>query len=225
MNDSLLYLVAVSLIAFALPVFADKLGREYLIGLLPIYLLTGNVLAESFITFGPIITSYAIPIYASTFLITDILSERYGREESKRAVWLGFIGQIFFVIMLSLILYAPIMPEKKQALEAALGFMQRLILGSSAAYIISQFVDVWIFHEIKNRTGNKSKWLRNNVSTALSQLIDTAIFLGIAFYGHPPFETFSSWFLFVITTWIVKVIVAIIDTPFFYLATRNERNK
>lgn len=223
MTTTILFLLLVGAISFIVPLIVDRLGREYLVGLLPVFLLTGNVLAESFTSIGGMLTSFAIPIYAGTFLITDIISERYGREQAKRAVWLGFIGQMFFVAILYCILHAPVFPDKLKVLSDALGFMPKLILASGVAYIVSQFLDVWVFHKIRERTGGNHKWARNIGSTMVSQLVDTAIFLGIAFYGRPPTETFGAWFSFVLTTWAVKVTVALVDTPFFYLATRKER--
>lgn len=225
MNSTILFLLVITLVSFIVPFLVDKLGREYLVGLLPIFLLTGNILAESFTSIGFVITSFAIPVYAGTFLITDIISDRYGPDTAKRAVWLGFIGQIFFVVVLSIILAAPVFPDKLEGLKVTLGFMPRLIVASGIAYIVSQNLDVWIFHKIKDQTGNGKKYLRNLGSTIVSQFVDTSIFLGIAFYGRPPTETFKTWITFVISTWLVKVIVASIDTPFFYLATSNNDRK
>ena len=223
MVTTLLYLGIIGAISFTVPLLVDRFGREYLIGLLPIFLLTGNVLAESFTSLGPFLTSFAIPVYAGTFLITDIVSERYGIEQAKRAVWLGLIGQVFFVVILWCVLHAPVFPEKLDAIKGALEFMPSLILASCTAYFVSQFLDVWVFHKIREITGARHKWLRNVGSTAVSQLLDTAIFLGIAFYGRPPTDTIGAWVSFVLTTWIVKVAVAMLDTPFFYLATRNDK--
>lgn len=221
--NSILVFSIITLIVFLLPVLAGRLGREYLIALLPIYLLVGNVLAESFTEIFGILTSFAIPIYAGTFLITDIISEKFGVKEAKRAVWLGIIAQVFLVIVVALILSSDVVPYKKDVLEAAFGFLPRLVIASSVAYITSQFLDVYIFHWIRERMGTTHRWVRNLVSTVISQFLDTGIFLGIAFYGKPPFEDPSVWLKFVIFTWLFKSAVAMIDTPFFLYATSKRK--
>ena len=75
MTTTILFLLLIGVISFIVPLVVDRLGREYLVGLLPVFLLTGNILAESFTSVGGMLTSFAIPIYAGTFLITDIISE------------------------------------------------------------------------------------------------------------------------------------------------------
>ena len=94
-------------------------------------------------------------------------------------------------------------------------FLQRLsYLSNLAAYFISQNLDVVIFHKLKDKHGSKKLWLRNNASTMLSQLIDTTLFITIAFYGVMPL---SALFGLVVTQYVFKVLVSIIDTPFVYL--------
>ncbi len=100
-------------------------------------------------------------------------------------------------------------------LSALFGFMPRIALASMAAYLISQMHDVWAFHAIKERTGGRMLWLRNNASTMISQLLDSSIFCIIAFWGLFPMNVFMEILL---STYIIKVAVAALDTPFMYLA-------
>ena len=102
-------------------------------------------------------------------------------------------------------------------LEALFGFLPRIALASMAAYLISQLHDVWAFHAIRNKTGEKWLWLRNNASTMVSQLLDSAIFCTIAFWGVFPMAVFMEILL---STYVIKVVVACLDTPFIYLAKR-----
>ena len=97
------------------------------------------------------------------------------------------------------------------------GFMPRVVLASMAAYLVSQWHDVWAFNFWKKKTGGRFLWLRNNLSTLVSQLLDSVIFCVIAFVGV--FES-GVWVQILVTTYVFKVIVAVLDTPFIYLARK-----
>lgn len=210
--------VGISLIGFCIPMFALRMGKEWLIALLPIVLITGNVFAQSFIVVAGFMTSLAIPVYASTFLITDLLAEHHGRRDALRAVWVGFMGQIVFLSVMLLVLAAPIFPDSAKAYSAAFSTVPRLVLGSLIAYLISQPLDVRIYDTIRHLTGEKKMWLRNNLSTMISQAVDTTIFLFIAFWRVAPFAETEAWIKFALATWLFKIIVAAVDTPFLYWA-------
>lgn len=214
------WFILMTLFAFCLPLLALKMGKEWLIALLPITLITGNVFAQSFIIVFGSMTSLAIPVYATTFLVTDIISEYYGRKAALRAVWIGLTGQVFFLIVMLVVLNAPLIEGKASAYSSALSTIPKLVIGSFIAYIVSQNLDVRIFDTIRNMTGEKSLWLRNNVSTMISQAIDTIIFLLIAFWNVPPFTNFKSWAMFALVTWIFKVFTSALDTPYMYFAQK-----
>ncbi len=99
-------------------------------------------------------------------------------------------------------------------------FIPSLILGSLIGYVVSQNFDVYIFHKLKNITGEKNLWFRNNASTILSQLIDSVLVWSIAFYGIIP-----DLINLILVNWIFKVIVAFTDTPFVYLAKYLNKEK
>lgn len=101
--------------------------------------------------------------------------------------------------------------QNQDAFVSVVGSTSRIIVASLAAYLVSQYHDVWLFHLLKRKTGGKHLWLRNNASTAVSQLIDSVIFIVIAFYGVMPV-----WPL-IFGQWIVKMAIALIDTPLVYL--------
>ncbi len=159
-------------------------------------------------------------IYASSFLATDILSEKYGRREANKAVGIGFCGIVCMALIMNIVLlFSPAETDFSQgALSTIFSVMPRIALGSLAAYAVSQTHDVWMFHLWKRRLpSRKHLWIRNNVSTMVSQLIDTAIFVSIAFWGLYPFRILSEIF---ITTYVIKWAVAVLDTPFLYWVTR-----
>ncbi|MDR0139708.1 queuosine precursor transporter [Metabacillus idriensis] len=159
-------------------------------------------------------------MYGTAFLVTDILNEKYGEKEAKKAVWLGFATLISLtVIMQGVLLFKPDETDFAQgALETIFGLIPRIALGSLAAFIISQYADVAIYSYIRKKfPSDRLLWVRNNGSTMISQLIDTLIFTSIAFLGVYPF---SVWVQIFITTYLIKFVVAIIDTPFAYLAKK-----
>ncbi|WP_110112303.1 queuosine precursor transporter [Bacillus sp. CGMCC 1.16541] len=157
-------------------------------------------------------------MYGTAFFVTDLLNEKYGKEEARKAVWLGFFTLISMTIIMQFVLaFEPASIDIAQgSLETIFGLLPRIALGSLLAYMISQHLDVYLFTQFKKKFPRPSQlWIRNNGSTLISQLVDTLVFTSIAFIGVYPF---SVWIQIFITTYVIKMIVAIIDTPFIYLA-------
>lgn len=192
-------------------------------GFFVISLLVSNVTASKIISIGNLIVPAAVVAYAITFLCTDVIGELYGKEEANKTVRLGFILQLFSIGLLYVAIKlppAPFMVEYNEVFQQVLGQSLRVVIASLIAYTISQFNDVYIFHKLKDIHGSKHKWLRNNLSTITSQLIDTSIFITIAFYGIVP----NLWAL-ILGQFTIKVVLALLDTPFFYLLTKKSSNK
>ncbi|KKB37698.1 queuosine precursor transporter [Bacillus thermotolerans] len=159
-------------------------------------------------------------MYGSAFLATDLLNERYGKEDAKKAVWLGFFTLLMMTIIMQMVLlFEPASTDfAQEPMEQLFGLLPRIAAGSLAAYLISQMVDVHIFSYLQKKFPKDSQfWIRNNASTMISQLIDTLIFTSIAFLGTYPTDV---WLQIFLTTYILKWIVALLDTPFGYLAKR-----
>lgn len=163
-------------------------------------------------------------MYGTLFLVTDALGEKYGHKHALKAVQIGFFSLLATVIVMQLALvFEPNAYDFAQgSLETIFGFLPRLALGSLLAYAVSQTFDVYFFQKIKEKKpGDKYLWLRNNGSTIVSQLIDSIIFVPIAFapimlFGAEGLPWNVVWEIF-ITTYLIKVIVAFLDTPFVYL--------
>jgi len=156
--------------------------------------------------------------YASSFLVTDILSENYGKTSARKAVLIGFFSLAATVIIMNIAL--KFKPNEfdfiQESLNNIFAILPRIALASLVAYGISQLHDVWAYSFWKNRLpGWKFLWLRNNASTMISQLLDSVIFTFIAFWGLLPQGEFIQ---ILVTTYILKWIVAVIDTPFLYFA-------
>ncbi|MDM5298468.1 queuosine precursor transporter [Bacillus pumilus] len=144
-------------------------------------------------------------------------------------VWIGFATLLTLtIVMQEALLFQPATSDISQtSLETIFGFMPRIAIGSLAAYIISQMLDVYVYSFIRRIfPSDGALWLRNAGSTMISQLLDTLVFTTIAFLGTYPFHV---WVEIFITTYVIKFIVAAIATPYAYVAKKmvplDERGK
>ena len=180
-------------------------------------LVVSNIIAAKVIVIWKLVVPAAIIVYPLTFLFTDIIGELYGKEEAGRTVWYGLLASVFAMVVIYIGMVLPpasFMQKQQTAYEVLLGPNRRIVLASLLAYIVSQKHDVWAFHFWKRATNGRHKWLRNNLSTMTSQLIDTVIFIGIAFWGTVPYLG-----QMIVSQYIVKVAIALMDTPLFYALT------
>jgi queuosine precursor transporter len=176
-------------------------------------------------------TSLGVIFYSSIFFATDVLSENYGRAEANKAVRMGFAVSIIILLMMSLaLLYQPsTRPEAAEfstnihdAFQTIVSFTPRFIAGSLLAYIISQSFDVWAFHKIKQATGERWLWLRNNLSTMSSQIIDTIVYSLVAWWG---ILSLGDALMLGVVKYGFKIVIAAIDTVFVYWAKAAFRQR
>ena len=169
-------------------------------------------------------TTLGVIFYSGIFFATDVLSENYGHAEARKAVRMGFAVSLIVLIMLSLaMLYLPsdrpntaeFSNDIHNAFSTILDFTPRFIIGSLLAYYISQSFDVWAFHRIRRLTGEKWLWLRNNLSTMGSQILDTAIYSLVAWWGTVDLVTALNLGA---AKYVFKLAIAMIDTSFIYWA-------
>jgi uncharacterized integral membrane protein (TIGR00697 family) len=163
-------------------------------------------------------------IYAAIFLGTDILNELHGKREARRGVWIGFFMLLWASAAMQVdMLFLPDESDMNMPhLRAIFQLYPRVALASLLAYLLSQHHDVWSFARWRRRTGGRHLWLRNNLSTLVSQFIDSLVFTSVAFVGVFSFPVLKEIFL---TTYLLKVIVAALDTPFVYLARIIRRGR
>lgn len=183
-------------------------------------LIVANIAAAKVVSFWGLVIPAAIVAYPLTFLMTDVIGEIWGKDEANRTVRIGFICQLISLILIGLSIILPVAPfaDNQEMYKSIMGQSFRVVFASMVAYLCSQSWDVFIFHKLKSKTGTKHKWLRNNLSTMTSQIIDTAIFITIAFVGTVP-----NIFTMILSQYLIKFVYAALDTPFFYLLTRKER--
>lgn len=163
-------------------------------------------------------------IYGTIFLATDILSELYGEKEARRGVYMGFFSMLAFTVMSQINLrYVPNASDyASDALQTIFSLTPRLCAASLVAYFISNTLDTYTYAAIKKALpADKYLWLRNNGSTMTSQLIDSVLFTFGAFAGV--FDVHMLLML-TLTTYAIKLIVALCDTPFLYIAKRMSCN-
>ena len=161
-------------------------------------------------------------LFASTFLCTDILSEHFGKDKAQKNVLIGFVSFLFItIVMLITIGFNPSANDRAQdSLVNIFAPMSRFFIASMIAYLTSQYFDVWIYSNIKKLTMNRFLWLRNNLSTILSSLIDNIVFSILAWIIlNPNPETFYNVIMiYIFGTYILRIFIALIDTPFMYLS-------
>ena len=207
---------------FAAIIFAYKFfGKIGLFVWIPISIFMANiqvVLLVDLFGFGTTLGNIA---YASGFLVTDILSENHGEKDAKRAVQIGFFSIISMTFIMQIAIHFQPSQiaqgiQNHQSVQTIFSFMPRLVGAGLVAYYISQYHDVWAYAFWKKLLpATKYLWVRNNLSTMSSQLIDNAIFTSLAFWGVFPLDVL--WQIFW-TTYLIKFVVALADTPFLYLA-------
>ncbi|MFO8087873.1 MAG: queuosine precursor transporter [Bacteroidales bacterium] len=227
MNE--IFWLAMLLANFALILLAYRIfGKMGLFIWVPISAIIANIQVIQGIELFGFAATLGNIVYASSFLVTDILSENYGKKEANKAVWIGFFSLVSMTLLMNLaLLFEPMKDEfARQTYESIsniFSFMPRVVFASFLAYLASQKHDIWAYHMwAKKFSGRKNIWLRNNLSTMVSQLIDSVIFTFIAFYGVYQMDVLIE---IVLTTYFLKWIVAAADTPFVYIANKmKDRN-
>jgi uncharacterized integral membrane protein (TIGR00697 family) len=171
---------------------------------------------------GPFTTIVGVLPWPIVFLLTDLLNEFYGEKVVRRLSWITavMIAFCFIIVTLAMALPAKEIPNSSLAtnaqFNAVFGQAQMVIIGSISAFLLSQLMDVFVFHFIKSKTGNRFIWMRSTGSTLISQLIDTYVVLYIAFV-LPGNMSFSDYMSIAPTNYLLKIGIAISLTPMIYL--------
>ncbi|MCQ4153960.1 MAG: queuosine precursor transporter [Archaeoglobi archaeon] len=201
-------------------------GRAGLYAWMALSIIIANIQVTKIVEVFGLVTAMGNVIYGSTFLATDILTERYGVRYARKAVLVGFFAMIFATLIIQLTLFFE--PHESDTVSPAMAqvfhFMPSAMVASLTAYVISQTHDIWAFEMWRKRTRGRFLWLRNNASTMVSQLIDNVTFTLLFFVVfNPEFLETLGWdgiFDIFITSYAMKFVVAVFDTPFVYLNVR-----
>lgn len=215
-NEVVFFSTAILDLLFVL--LAWRLGKAWVYITIVVNILLVSTFAAKLVPIFGMVTNAANAFYAAIFIATDILTEHHGKRVGYRSIWMGFLGLVMFVGLGQLVLLfstidasAPV----SEAMHTLFSAVPRIAAASFIAYLIAQTFDVWFYHWIHHKTGPKHLWLRNNLSTMTSQLIDSLIFFTLAFWGTVPFSVLMN---IIWSGYLVKVIVAVMDTPFIYLS-------
>lgn len=223
MNE-LLWLAMLMVNFLSILLFYRVLGKTGLYVWIPISVIVANIQVLKLIEMFGISATLGNIVYATSFLVTDILSENYGRKSATKAVLIGFMALIASTLLFQAALwFTPSIEDWSQLhLNALFSFMPRIALASLTAFGISQMHDVWAYNYWKKKwPSDKLIWIRNNASTMVSQLLDSLIFTSIAFWGVFPLPVLIEILL---STYFIKWLVAAADTPFIYWAAYMKRN-
>lgn len=170
--------------------------------------------------------SVGILPYPITFLITDVISEVYGKKKANRVVTAGIFASVFsmgIIYVSSAVPATDWSPVDNALFDKVFGATAIAVLASMLAYLFAQYIDISIFHFWKRLTKGKHLWLRNNFSTFLSQFVDTfTVLILLCSFGKIEWELFSGLLL---SGFLFKVLVAAFDTPFLYLAVYALRRR
>lgn len=198
-------------------------------------IVTANLTATKLSYFDlPVIGGVAVPAgfiaIAVAFLASDLMAELYGRQYAHKVVNATVVALGIAWLLVWAAIYLPVAPffDAHDAYVMTLGSGGGIIVASIITVLIAQHVDVSIFHRIREATGSDHRWVRNLGSTSVSQLVDTVIFITLAFAVFPTFFTGDPVYgmallSLIIGQYLVKLGVAVLDTPMFYLITSVQR--
>ncbi len=219
MSNELLWVVLLVANFAGILVAFRLFGRTGLLAWMVLSIIAANIQVAKTIELFGITATLGNIVYASSFLVTDIFSENYGIKAARRLVVIGFVAIVGFTVLMSIaLLFSPASSDfADESLRTIFGILPRIAAASLAAYLASQLHDVWAYAMWKRLVpGERRIWIRNNASTLISQLIDSLIFVAVAFIGVYPIGVLLQ---ILVTTYLLKVIVAAADTPLVYLAT------
>lgn len=221
MNNEIVFIVEMVVNFFLLLLCYKLFEKPGLFAWIVIATIIANIQVTVTISLFGMVATMGNVIYGSSFLATDILSERYGIKEARKGVLIGFFTTISVMIMMQLVIrYIPHSSDfMMEHVSEIFALFPRIVAGSLLAYLISQLHDTWAFDFWKRRFP-RHLWLRNNVSTLVSQAIDTLLFVFVAFYGVFENEIILG---IAFSTYVLKLVVAVCDTPFIYIASKIQR--
>lgn len=210
----------ISIIAtFSIVVCMEKMfKKEGLYVWISIATITANILVCKSIDILGLTASLGNVMFASIFLATDILSEKYDVKDSRKAVMLAITSQIIFILSTTLaVSYIPSETDlSNESMKTLFSINARVSISSIVMFGASNMLDIYLFEKLKKKFP-KQLWLRNNVSTIISNCLENYFFVFFAFVGIYDYSTILS---IATTTSILEIIIAICDTPFMYIAKK-----
>lgn len=217
MTNELLFLLATIVNFSMVLVFFRCFGKKGLFIWMAIATIVANIEVVKCCNIFGLAVALGNVVYGSTFLSTDILSEMYGGKEARKSVKVGFFALISATIMFqTTLLFIPNEQDfASPALHTVFSLAPRICATSVVCFLLSNLLDTYLYEYFKKKV--KYMWFRNNAATMIAQFVDTVSFTFLAFTGVFSFETMIE---IIITAYIMKVIVSVLDTPFLYFAKK-----
>ena len=207
------------IVTFSLVVLIEKLfKKEGLYVWLSIATILANITVCKMIDVFSFTTSLGNVLFASTFLATDIMSEKYSKQDAKRGVYISIFSSITFIIITQLtLLFIPSSEDVvNEAMKTLFSISIRTMSASMIMFFISNMLDIKLYNILKEKYPDKL-WLRNNLSTILCNCLENYFFNTLAFIGIFPMSVILS---IATTTTVIEIVIAICDTPFLYLSKK-----
>jgi uncharacterized integral membrane protein (TIGR00697 family) len=194
-----------------------------------------QVLHTAKFIFSPEPVALGTVVFATTYLVSDILTEHYGSDAARKALWLSFVSQILVIFLMILTLgHAPssegfysaeinnLTDSHYSAMLTLFTPSSRLLFASLAAYVLSQLFDIWVFQKLRTLSHGRYIWFRQNVSTFLSGILDSFIFSYIAWVllSPTPLPFYTLMVSYVIGTYFLRLIINFLGTPIMYASYR-----
>lgn len=178
-------------------------------------LIVSNVIAVKLVLLGGLVLPAAVVIFPVSYIIGDILTEVYGFVRARQAIWIGFLCNVLAVAAFTLAVAMPAAPfwQEQDAFALILGAAPRLLVASFAAYLVGELLNAWVLARLKVLTAGRWLWMRTIGSTLVGQLLDSAVFMTVAFAGIIPAEALLAA---VVTQWLVKSGFEALATPLTY---------
>jgi uncharacterized integral membrane protein (TIGR00697 family) len=181
-----------------------------------------QVLKVSQFCFSPEPVALGTITFATIFLVSDIITEHYGKEAAQRSIWLSFSSQIIVTILMVLTLgHTPLSGDATQAaLETLFLPAPRLVIASLVSFVVSLLIDIQIFNALNTYTRHRHLWLRTSLSTMVGALVDNIIFSTLAWVilAPQPVSLQTLVFTYILGTYVARVLIALVSTPVLYLS-------
>lgn len=219
MSSLLLIIVGISTFTLAGSWYARRFERaDGLIALYVIFAALSQIMASKIAVFDLGFASFTAPaavlVFAVTFLMTDIVNEKFGQRQVHMMIFITFVTQVAMIVFLWIGGYLPPAEVWKQqdAWNALFGVVPRITVASWITFLVSENLDAWLFAAVRRRTGGRHLWARNVLSTIPALTVDTVIFITLAFAG-----TGLPILSLMVGQFATKYLVGIVDIPFMYL--------
>ena len=220
MNTLLFFVTAV--VTFGLLVLISRVfDKDGIFAWIGMAVVVANVLVCKSVDLFGLSATLGNVLFGTVFLATDILTERYGVKVARKAVWLGISMEICTLVLTQIaIKFVPNeLDFAHESMQNLFGIFPRIALASCSMFVFSNQLDIFLFDWIKKKTGGKHLWLRNNVATIISQCIENYLFYVIAFLGV---YSMRDIFSMTLVCCVIEIVVALIDTPFLYVAVKQK---